>query len=222
MDAIAIVGVIVGSLLVIVALAVFWRKQDFPAGGIACCLVGVVLIGLPQFKSVNLEVLGQKLGIEKLIMADKENRAEVDRLRKIIRDADSSRIDSTYRIRFPATLAPGSPKDARFSVQPLTRSIVVTERNSSHTYPPNHVRAFLPTGSANDSILFNSPTFVSGINQASYRVRSARCNGTLGILLTFDVTDPLHQEMGGWEIRTSLSQPGAKYGAVTAPAADCK
>jgi hypothetical protein len=63
MTAIVIVGMSVGTLLILTAIAVFWAKRDFPIGGLGALLVGFILIGMSQWQSINFKGLGFEIQV---------------------------------------------------------------------------------------------------------------------------------------------------------------
>jgi hypothetical protein len=58
MTPLAIVGFILGGLLALVVIAVFWVKKDFPVGGLGALLVAAVLVSLPIWKSISIKGFG--------------------------------------------------------------------------------------------------------------------------------------------------------------------
>ncbi len=63
-SAVTIVGMVMGTLLILTAIAVFWSKKAFPAGGIGVTLVGLVLIGMSQWSTIKLKAGGVDVEVE--------------------------------------------------------------------------------------------------------------------------------------------------------------
>jgi hypothetical protein len=57
----SLVGMVLGALLILTAIAVFWTKKDFPAGGLGVTIIGLVLIGMSQWSSFSLKAGGLEL-----------------------------------------------------------------------------------------------------------------------------------------------------------------
>jgi hypothetical protein len=55
---VTIVGMAAGAVLILTAVAVFWSKKDFPAGGVMVSMVGLVLIGMSQWSSIKITAGG--------------------------------------------------------------------------------------------------------------------------------------------------------------------
>jgi hypothetical protein len=58
MSPVTIVGMAMGTLLILTAIAVFWSKKEFPAGGIGVTFVGLALIGMSQWSTFTLKAPG--------------------------------------------------------------------------------------------------------------------------------------------------------------------
>jgi hypothetical protein len=55
MSPVVLVGMAVGTLAILTALAVCWSKKAFPMGSIGVMVIGLVLIGMSQWNSITLE-----------------------------------------------------------------------------------------------------------------------------------------------------------------------
>ncbi len=61
MSAVVIVGMIAGSVLVLAAAYVFVKNKDVSAGGVGVTLVGLLLIGMSQWSTIEIEGGGFKI-----------------------------------------------------------------------------------------------------------------------------------------------------------------
>ena len=66
MSPVTIVGMAVGTLLVVTAIAVFWSKKEFPVGGLGAAVIGLILIGMSQWSNVNFKFGDISLQLEAL------------------------------------------------------------------------------------------------------------------------------------------------------------
>ena len=63
MSAVIIVGLAAGSVLILTAVIIFLKNREFPAGGIAVTLIGLVLIGMSLWSKVEIEGGGIKITV---------------------------------------------------------------------------------------------------------------------------------------------------------------
>lgn len=63
MTPVTIVGMAAGAVLILTAVAVFWSKKAFPAGGVMVSMVGLVLIGMSQWSSIKITAAGATLEV---------------------------------------------------------------------------------------------------------------------------------------------------------------
>lgn len=66
MSPVTIVGMVVGTLLILTAIAVFWSKKEFPVGGLGVTVIGLVLIGMSQWTNLDLKAGDLSLQLETL------------------------------------------------------------------------------------------------------------------------------------------------------------
>lgn len=64
MSPVTLVGMIMGSLVVLTSCLIFGSKKEFPAGGLAAMLVGVVLISISQWTHIKLNAGGSSLELD--------------------------------------------------------------------------------------------------------------------------------------------------------------
>jgi hypothetical protein len=57
-------GIVVGATCIFAAILVWWRRQTFGFGGAVLCGVGVVLIGLSVWQTVEFEADKEKLSFK--------------------------------------------------------------------------------------------------------------------------------------------------------------
>jgi hypothetical protein len=58
-----------GVLLILTAVAVFWNKKDFPAGGVGVTMVGLVLITISVVTHAKISVAGATLELQTIAKA---------------------------------------------------------------------------------------------------------------------------------------------------------
>lgn len=58
MSPVVLVGMAVGTLAILTALAVCWSKKAFPMGSIGVMVIGLVLIGMSQWNSITFKAGG--------------------------------------------------------------------------------------------------------------------------------------------------------------------
>lgn len=81
MTPVTVVGMIAGGLLILTAIAVFWSKKEFPAGGVGVTVVGLVLIGMSQWSQISLKAAGVELSaLAEVAKASAELGDEVNKL----------------------------------------------------------------------------------------------------------------------------------------------
>ncbi len=58
MNPVTIVGMVLGALVILTALGIFWTKKDFPAPGLGAIVVGLILVGMSQWSSITFKGMG--------------------------------------------------------------------------------------------------------------------------------------------------------------------
>jgi hypothetical protein len=78
MTPVTIAGMVMGVLLILTAIAVFWSKKAFPVGGVAVTLVGLVLIGMSQWTTIKINAGGASIDLRTLRAQVQETAAAAE------------------------------------------------------------------------------------------------------------------------------------------------
>jgi len=80
MSPVTVAGMVMGILLILVAIAVFWSRKDFPPGGVAITVVGVVLIGMSQWNSIKIDAGGVSIDLTTIKTQIQQTATAVDQV----------------------------------------------------------------------------------------------------------------------------------------------
>ena len=126
MTPVIIVGIVAGALLVVAAIVVFITKKEFPAGGVAVTLIAVVLIGMSQWSSIEIEGGGIKIktlskAIGETAAAADEVAAQAEQAADAVAATKEQLASLTQQIEDSHVLSPRltQPIQARLSAAPV-------------------------------------------------------------------------------------------------------
>jgi hypothetical protein len=78
MSPVVLVGLVIGAILVLTAVSIFLMKKEFPPGGVAVTLIGLVMIGMSQWSTIEIEGGGIKFkALKEQVRAAAEAAEEV-------------------------------------------------------------------------------------------------------------------------------------------------
>lgn len=123
MTTVSLVGLIAGSALILTAIVVFVLKREFPAGGVAVTMVGLVLIGMSQWSSIKISAGGATLDLQvrqtaaaAAAVAEQAERAAVaaettrQQVAVLARQLESRNVLTTASVRSIQTSLEASPR----------------------------------------------------------------------------------------------------------------